>query len=229
MKRKAFDFQAARRTEIERTVRIFELVNTDDVQRFLIAWKWHNSGNTKDPIGALILAVSRMGGSIAEEQAELVIKEAATTRQCRTADALARYLGITDKMRRIADLKTIGSIDVSKRQRARRRKEQKRMRIQNNRRAQGAKPRAEYEANSLTRAKPWEKAGISRRTWYYRQKSGRATLGASPGSGSLGTNPRAPKNQSTRKSRKAAAEALHKSVPNPLSSHLHKSVPNLLS
>lgn len=27
-------------------------------------------------------------------------------------------------------------------------------------------PRAEYEANSITRAAPWEAMGISRRTWY---------------------------------------------------------------
>lgn len=29
-----------------------------------------------------------------------------------------------------------------------------------------AMPRAEYEANSITRAAPWEKLGISRATWY---------------------------------------------------------------
>lgn len=27
-------------------------------------------------------------------------------------------------------------------------------------------PRAEYEANSITRAAPWEKLGVSRATWY---------------------------------------------------------------
>ena len=30
--------------------------------------------------------------------------------------------------------------------------------------------RSEYEGNSLTRTKPWEAMGVSRRTWYYRQK-----------------------------------------------------------
>jgi predicted transcriptional regulator len=29
-----------------------------------------------------------------------------------------------------------------------------------------AQPRAEYEANSISRAKPWEAMGLSRRTWY---------------------------------------------------------------
>jgi predicted transcriptional regulator len=29
-----------------------------------------------------------------------------------------------------------------------------------------AQPRAAYEANSITRAKPWEALGLSRTTWY---------------------------------------------------------------
>lgn len=33
-----------------------------------------------------------------------------------------------------------------------------------------AQTRAEYEANSDARAKPWEAMGISRRTWYYKGK-----------------------------------------------------------
>lgn len=38
------------------------------------------------------------------------------------------------------------------------------------RRANGAIPRAEYEANSMERLKPWEAFGISQRTWYNRGK-----------------------------------------------------------
>lgn len=33
-----------------------------------------------------------------------------------------------------------------------------------------AQPRAEYEAHSIERAKPWEALGISRATWYRRGK-----------------------------------------------------------
>jgi hypothetical protein len=32
-----------------------------------------------------------------------------------------------------------------------------------------AEPRAEYEARSVERAKPWLREGISRRTWYRRK------------------------------------------------------------
>ena len=33
-----------------------------------------------------------------------------------------------------------------------------------------ALPRAEYEASSLTRSKPWEALGMSRATWYRKGK-----------------------------------------------------------
>jgi predicted DNA-binding transcriptional regulator AlpA len=33
-----------------------------------------------------------------------------------------------------------------------------------------AQPRAEYEAQSASRTRPWEKLGISRATWYRRGK-----------------------------------------------------------
>lgn len=33
-----------------------------------------------------------------------------------------------------------------------------------------AVPRAEYEANGISRSKPWEAFGISRATWYRRGK-----------------------------------------------------------
>ena len=33
-----------------------------------------------------------------------------------------------------------------------------------------ALPRAEYEANSISRSKPWEALGMSRATWYNKGK-----------------------------------------------------------
>jgi hypothetical protein len=38
------------------------------------------------------------------------------------------------------------------------------------RREQGTKPRAEYLAASVQQAKPWEADGVSRATWYRRQR-----------------------------------------------------------
>lgn len=34
-------------------------------------------------------------------------------------------------------------------------------------------PRADYIANALSTTRPWESEGISRRTWYRRQRSAR--------------------------------------------------------
>jgi hypothetical protein len=50
-----------------------------------------------------------------------------------------------------------------KRERSRLAKERKRRRA-------GAKPRAEYEAASLSKLKPWKAEGVCRRTWERRQK-----------------------------------------------------------
>ena len=46
------------------------------------------------------------------------------------------------------------------------------IRSRENRRKAGAVERVEYEAGSLAKMKPWEAEGISRRTWYRRQKTG---------------------------------------------------------
>jgi len=55
-------------------------------------------------------------------------------------------------------LRTIISKDESK--------ERHRQREENRRREAGAITRKEYETNSLSQKKPWEKLGMSRRTWY---------------------------------------------------------------
>jgi len=69
---------------------------------------------------------------------------------------------------------TIGSFDVNKRQRAKLRKERKRIRDrerQARKRAQrGALPRSEYLARSLARTQPWKRYGIHRRTWERRRQ-----------------------------------------------------------
>jgi hypothetical protein len=162
-----------RRREIERFARHIDVGQTDDLQTFLVAWQWHNA-DSKDPIGALKEAANRMGGTITAQAADRIIQEAATTRQRRKADQLGQYLRLTDKMRSELRIKTIGSMNVNSKQRARRRKEQRRRYNRNERRLRGVKPRAEYEANSRTRTKPWERERISRRMWYYRKKAAAA-------------------------------------------------------
>src|SRR5439155_12289714 len=92
------------------------------------------------------------------------------------ADKLGARLGLTEAERQRLGITTIGSIDVPKAERAKRRRSRDRLRRQQELRKQGAKPRAEYEAASLARTKPWEALGMSRAAWY---RAGKPTRGTS--------------------------------------------------
>lgn len=167
--KKGFDLPAARRAEIGRLARAIDVADTDDFRTILIAWQWHNP-DSKDPVGALMIAARQMGGTITETEAESVIQEADAVPKCRRADNLGKYLRITDEMRTALQIRTIGSFDVSKRQRAARRRARDRELKRTKRRQRGAKLRAEYlAANAISRDQPWRTEGISRRTWYRRR------------------------------------------------------------
>ena len=165
-----FDKPAARRREIERFARHIDVADSDDFRIFLIAWQWHNP-NSKDAIGALMMAAQRMGAAITEEQAEKTIEEADTIPKRRTADALGRWLRLSDAMRTFLGICTIGSFEVSKRQRALRRKERNRASKEMERRAAGKKPRVEYLAAAKSRTQPWKLEGKSRSLWYSHRKA----------------------------------------------------------
>jgi hypothetical protein len=132
---KKFNMPTMRRLEIERYARTIDVADTDDFPHILIAWQWHNINNSKDPAGALIEAAKRMHGTITEQQAEQIIEEANARPKIRKADALGRYLGLTDKVRTALEITTIGSLDLSKRQRALRKRERSRARKEMKRRA----------------------------------------------------------------------------------------------
>jgi hypothetical protein len=89
------------------------------------------------------------------------------------ADTLAARLGLTEDERRRLRITTIGAVDLTKEQRKARRKLRDRMVKEARRRHAGAKLRAEYEANSISRQKPWEAEGVCRRTWERRQTTGK--------------------------------------------------------
>lgn len=82
------------------------------------------------------------------------------------ADRLAWRLKLTDADRTRLQITTIGAVDVSREERAARRAQRKYNRRQIRRRRAGMRPRAEYLAASITRAKPWVELGISRAAWY---------------------------------------------------------------
>jgi hypothetical protein len=87
-----------------------------------------------------------------------------------TADKMAWELGLTMAERSSLHITTIGALDSSVEKRKQLDKLRRREHEAAKRRERGAKPRADYEANSAEQLRPWEALGISRRTWYRRGK-----------------------------------------------------------
>jgi hypothetical protein len=89
------------------------------------------------------------------------------------ADTAGKRIGLTAERRTRLKIRTIAAIDQTAAEREATRQARKRQAKRKQRRGQGAMPRAEYEQQSLSRAKPWEAEGISRRTWYRRNNQAR--------------------------------------------------------
>lgn len=85
------------------------------------------------------------------------------------ADKIAWKLRVTAGERQALNLRTIGAIDETRAERQAKARILKRERDQARRRAQGVKPRADYERNAIAKQAPWEAVGISRATWYRRR------------------------------------------------------------
>jgi hypothetical protein len=85
------------------------------------------------------------------------------------ADTVAARLGITDEIRTLLKLRTIGAIDKPAEQRAAERREQQRLAKEQKRRDAGIPTIAEARAIRV-RKEPWREAGIPRSTWYRRRK-----------------------------------------------------------
>lgn len=103
-------------------------------------------------------------------ETKALIADTITHPQRWRADKLAWRMRLTEADRRALRITTIGAIDASKGQRAKARAERNRLAKLRARRAKGAKPRAEYLAQFT---KPWIAEGISRRTWFRRQRGTR--------------------------------------------------------
>ncbi|MCK1480473.1 hypothetical protein IVB27_38515 [Bradyrhizobium sp. 197] len=86
------------------------------------------------------------------------------------ADRLAQELGLTFARRQRLGITTIGAIDVTAEQRKERQKMKDTEQHAKRRRDAGRMTRHEYVTASLSKIAPWQVQGISRRTWYRRQK-----------------------------------------------------------
>jgi hypothetical protein len=163
-RRGTFDFAAKRRREIVLHARHVGAAETEDFSRWLIAWVWHNP-KAKDQVWSVMECARNMGRKISEAEASAVTEEASITRKRLSADNLARFLGVPYEHRQDLRLTTIGSVNVKKRAREELRKLRASKALAAKRRANGVRPRAEYEANSLSSIQPWKEMGMSRRTW----------------------------------------------------------------
>src|SRR5215472_17823998 len=105
-----FDFLAKRRREIILHARLVDAMDTEDRDRWLVAWVWHNR-KAKDQIWSVMEAAKRMGGKVTEAEAAAITEEASITRKHLSADNLARFLGVTYEQRQHLCLTTIGSIN----------------------------------------------------------------------------------------------------------------------
>jgi hypothetical protein len=88
------------------------------------------------------------------------------------AKTAGKMLDITADERWRCRITTMDPIDETRAERRSFQRQSDRERKQRERRAKGVTPRAEWEAKSLSRTKPWLALGISRRTWERRRKAG---------------------------------------------------------
>jgi hypothetical protein len=90
------------------------------------------------------------------------------------ASHLGALLSVTPEERQRLGLTTIGSRGTTKEERKAESLRRRRKRQKAKRWASGMIPREQYEAQSLSRMKPWQREGISRRTWERRRRRANA-------------------------------------------------------
>lgn len=111
---------------------------------------------------------------IAEDDLDEIVELATMSPTLYSADTIARAIGLDIATRDLLKLTTIGAYDFDAKardkrrlaRRARRQREKRAERQRQKRAERGAQSRAEC----ISQQKPWLVEGISRRTWYRRQK-----------------------------------------------------------
>lgn len=100
-----------------------------------------------------------------EEEAENLIRRVHNHPRKWSASTLGERIGLTDASRTRLRITSISPCDVSRAERLERSRRRKAACRKAARRAAGVQPRAQYEAESLSRSRPWEALNVSRRTW----------------------------------------------------------------
>jgi hypothetical protein len=180
-----FNLTTRRLREIERIIALRRsfVPQIDDDDMYLVPVTQLLRRNLENTIGLptshdvldrLKVWAERWAPMTPDERLEGIVSIAMSQPKLEKADVLGARLRLTDAERTYLRVTTIGACDVNKAARQRRSKHRKRERDKikatAKRRRQGAKPRAEHRARSLSHTTPWKAEGISRRTWERRRK-----------------------------------------------------------
>jgi ElaB/YqjD/DUF883 family membrane-anchored ribosome-binding protein len=193
--RKPFSRARKRLREIERIISRRHhgaVPETDDADVYLepvvncfhvIAASRNRSVSVDDIMKLFWFWCERWAPDVSSSQAtELARHERACSPKLLADDVVGNALRLSYADRLLDNITTIGSFDADRNMRTKlaenRRRERNRLNAVEKRRANGAMPRAVYEANSLSRTKPWEAEGISRSTYDRRRKKAAAQAGA---------------------------------------------------
>jgi len=168
-RKKNFNLNPIRRAEIIRHAIYVGAMETEDRDRWLVAWALHNFGTNQ--VWGVMRAAQKMGGEITEVEAIAIVDEANAIDRAWSADKLAKYLGLAYAVRQRLNVTTIGAKDVGYRARKNLRRERDLIARAAKRRAAGIRPQSE----SLSTTRPWEEFGMSRRSWY--RNKARTTVG----------------------------------------------------
>jgi hypothetical protein len=177
-KRRPFSFAHARLREIERVVPLLDVPQTRALLPEVAYTIWVKLTHRGGPIMDDELA-DRLQQWFEATCAAIFtrdeIEEAAEDAKRRdtrlaNADNLAEVMDLQYEDRQRLQIFTIGAVDMSKRQRQaaykQRKRERQRLTDEAKRRAAGARSRAQYLANSLSRTEPWVPLGMSRAKYY---------------------------------------------------------------
>ena len=125
---------------------------------------------TKDPIALMHIEIDQLAPWLDDDDRAAFIGKVMRNPIRYGATTLAEKLRLADADRERLGITSIRPFDVSAEELLKRSKVKDCEGHRKRRRAAGCQPRSEYEAQSISKQQPWIAEGISRRTWYRRQK-----------------------------------------------------------
>jgi len=150
------------------------LPDTDDRDIYLKLVAHHLKPRDRDLAFALTNWARRLGAKLPQREVDEIVQEVKRKPLRFKADTIGKKLHLTYAERAhinatsATKITTIGCCDVSKAGRVKLRNSLKQ---EARRRRRGLQSRAQYLACAKSRRRPWIAEGISRRTWYYRQRA----------------------------------------------------------